>query len=181
MTPGVSIHRIHIVLRSCWFVISLFVTILLLVFMDTLSDINWHLLSNCNCLVMLVVCRLFSYYSKSMQALKALLIFALLYRSHQDGPRYRGVHTNFLVGPCNTTKECYDVEHPAWERIQKMKEHTKKMLHVTHVTPKWCTDHAACKCFPAGSPGRPWGCSSQKENNCEKDSVCNCPFSIKFI
>ena len=52
MTPGVSIHRIHIVLRSCWFVISLFVTILLvlclwphfLILIDTCSQIAIALL-----------------------------------------------------------------------------------------------------------------------------------------
>ena len=51
-TPGVSIHRIHIVPRSCWFVISLFVTILLvlclwphfLILIDTCSQIAIALL-----------------------------------------------------------------------------------------------------------------------------------------
>merc|ERR1719158_2192581 len=119
-----------------------------------------------------------------MQALKALLIFTLLYRSRQDIPPLRIIDLEQGLkirgwGSCNTAKDCYEMEHPAWERIQmqvrdaKMNPnftfpHWSIMSWKTVTGPTLCSAHEACKCFPAGS-SQPWGCSSTPNNHCEKD------------
>ena len=139
---------------ECWIILNHYFIVCQnpVVFLDTLSDINWLLLSNCNCLVMFVVCRLFSYYPNSMQALKALLIFALIYHSQQAYKEYNDEYGPGY-GSCKTVQKCYDKDHP----FLKLPDMTTPI--------KVCSVHQACRCLRKQ-------CRFASYNNCEKDSVC---------
>ena len=124
----------------------MFVFIHFLILIDSCSQIPIALF-------IILVYRLLSYYSNSMQTLKAFLVFGLiLYSSEQQDP---GDRPPFK---CKTAKECYDIDNP--EKYGDSTVHSRV-----------CSAHWACRCI--------WQCWSRSLNNCEIDMLSGVKTGLK--
>ena len=127
-----------------------------------------------------IVSRLFGHYFNSMQALRALLIFALLTLAASSHEKPSDLKYLITSPSCKTAEECYEKE------IMTM---DNKPLQVPR---KACSVHHACKCIPlavdtcrpmhSDRTGCPTSlqCHSRYKDNCEKDSVCMTFLSTLF-
>merc|ERR1712179_901692 len=112
------------------------------------------------------------HYFNSMQALRALLIFALLTLAGSSHEKPSDLRFLIRSPSCKTAEECYEKEIMTGDN---------KPLQVPR---KACTVHKACKCIPLAVPtcrpmhsdrtGCPTSlqCHSRDKDNCEKDSDC---------